>query len=111
MGVQDLTDEQAKQLDENGYFVIPDFFTASELAALRAEYDTWEAKAAKSFADYNIEPGAVFIIDLYNKSAVFDLSFKCGPTLAAAHRLMGEIKVYSLNGRNPGQEIGRASCR
>jgi len=107
MGVQDLSEEQAGQLDENGYFIIPGFFTADELAALRAEYDTWEARAAKSFADYNIEPGAVFIIDLYNKSAVFDLSFKCGPTLAAAHRLIGEIKVYSLNGRNPGKGLGR----
>jgi ectoine hydroxylase-related dioxygenase (phytanoyl-CoA dioxygenase family) len=107
MNVDGLTEEQARQLDEDGYFVVPDFFTAGEIAALRAEYDKWEAKAAKSFADYNIEPGAVFIIDLYNKSPVFDLSFKCSPTLAAAHRLLGEIKVYSLNGRNPGQGIGQ----
>ena len=107
MNVEGLTEEQARQLDEDGYFVVPDFFTAEEIAALRAEYDKWEAKAAKSFADYNIEPGAVFIIDLYNKSPVFDLSFRCNPTLAAAHRLLGEIKVYSLNGRNPGKGIGQ----
>ena len=43
---------------------------------LRAEYDRWEDEAAKAFDDYNIEPGGVFIIDLYNKSPVFDLSFR-----------------------------------
>jgi ectoine hydroxylase-related dioxygenase (phytanoyl-CoA dioxygenase family) len=107
LGVGDLTEDQARQLDDDGYLIIPDFFSSAELSDLRAEYDTWEAKAAKTFADYNIEPGAVFITDLYNKSPVFDLSFKCAPTLAAAHRLMGEIKVYSLNGRNPGKGIGQ----
>jgi ectoine hydroxylase-related dioxygenase (phytanoyl-CoA dioxygenase family) len=107
MGVADLTPEQASQLDADGYFIIPGVYTPAETAQLRSEYDRWEEQAATAFADYNIEPGGVFIVDLYNKSPVFDLSFRCGPTLAAAHRLMGEIKIFSLNGRNPAQGHGQ----
>jgi ectoine hydroxylase-related dioxygenase (phytanoyl-CoA dioxygenase family) len=110
MGVTDadFTEPQRRELDENGYFIVPDLFGPDQVETLRVEYDRWES-AAKVFENYNIEPGGVFIIDLYNKSPVFDLSFECKATLAAAHELMGEIKVYSLNGRNPVQGHGQQS--
>ena len=107
LGVDDLASDLAERLDRDGYFLLPDVFSAEEVELLRSEFDLWQHRAAKAFDDYNIEPGGVFIIDLYNKSPVFDLSFKCSPTLAAAHRLLGEIKVYSLNGRNPGKGRGQ----
>lgn len=108
MGVTsaDLQSAQRESLATNGYFVVPHLFTSDQVEALRAEYDRW-ASAARTFPNYNIEPGGVFLIDLYNKSPVFDLSFACKPTLAAAHLLMGEIKVYSLNGRNPAKGYGQ----
>lgn len=101
LGVGRLSADQAERLDRDGYFLVPDVFSSEEVELLCREYDLWEDRAAKTFDEYNIEPGAVFIIDLYNKSSVFDLSFQCKETLAAAHRLIGEIKIYSLNGRNP----------
>jgi ectoine hydroxylase-related dioxygenase (phytanoyl-CoA dioxygenase family) len=106
LGVTSLAQEQARRLDEDGYFIVPDLFSPEQVARLLAEYDKWE-HAATTFAEYNIEPGGVFLIDLYNKSPVFDESFRCLPTLAAAHRLMGEIKIYSLNGRNPAKGHGQ----
>lgn len=106
LGVHDLTDEQCARLDRDGYFIVPELFKPEQVAELCAEYDKWE-HAATIFPDYNIEPGGIFLIDLYNKSPVFDASFDCKPTLAAAHRLMGEIKIYSLNGRNPAQGYGQ----
>jgi ectoine hydroxylase-related dioxygenase (phytanoyl-CoA dioxygenase family) len=107
LGVDDLAADLAERLDRDGYFLLPDVFSAEEVDLLRSEFDLWQQRAAKAFDDYNIEPGGVFIIDLYNKSPVFDLSFKCRETLAAAHRLMGEIKIYSLNGRSPARDHGQ----
>ncbi|PZS37419.1 MAG: hypothetical protein DLM62_19320 [Pseudonocardiales bacterium] len=107
MGIDSLAADLAERLDQDGYFLIPGVFGPDEVELLRREYDRWEEKAAKAFDGYNIEPGGVFIIDLYNKSPVFDLSFRCNATLAAAHRLMGEIKIYSLNGRNPAKGHGQ----
>ena len=39
--------------------------------------------------------------NLFNKSPAFDRCLSCKPTLAAAAYLLGEIRVYSLNARNP----------
>jgi ectoine hydroxylase-related dioxygenase (phytanoyl-CoA dioxygenase family) len=101
-----LTAEQRQQLETDGFFIVPDLFSPEQVDVLRAEYDRW-ASSARAFEGYNIEPGGVFLIDLYNKSPVFDLSFQCGQTLQSAHELLGEIKVYSLNGRNPVKGFGQ----
>lgn len=102
----DFTDEQRRKLDEDGYFVVPDYLTTEQVAELRTEFDRWEREATPHH-DLAIEPGtAVFLHDLFNKSAVFDYCLRCRPTLAAAHYLLGEIHVYSLNGRNPAKGRG-----
>jgi ectoine hydroxylase-related dioxygenase (phytanoyl-CoA dioxygenase family) len=49
----------------------------------------------------HIEPGPPRLSNLFNKSRAYDRLLACQPTLAAAHYLLGEIRVYSLNGRNP----------
>jgi ectoine hydroxylase-related dioxygenase (phytanoyl-CoA dioxygenase family) len=103
----DFTDQQRQRLDQDGYFIVPGYFSADQVEQLREQFDIWERQATPR-TDLAIEPGtAVFLHDLFNKSEVFDSVLRCRPTLAAAHQLLGEIHVYSLNGRNPAQGHGQ----
>lgn len=102
LGVGPLTAEQKRSLDELGYFVVPDVFTAAEVAEMRAEFDRLRGiEGELGGHEVHIEPGAPRLSNLFNKSPAYDRLLACQPTLAAAHYLLGDIRVYSLNGRNP----------
>ena len=97
-----LTAEQRRSLDERGFFIAPDVFTPAEVAEMRAEFDRLQGvEGGYGGHEVHIEPGAPRLSNLFNKSAAFDRCLTCAPTLAAAHLLLGEIHVYSLNARNP----------
>ena len=70
------------------------------LSAIEGEYGGHEV---------HIEPGAPRLSNLFNKSPAFDRCLSCKPTLAAAAHLLGEIRVYSLNARNPLKGRGPAA--
>lgn len=98
----DLTAEQRRQFDENGYFVVEDVFSPAEVEEMRSEFDRLRAiEGDLGGHEVHIEPGAPRLSNLFNKSAAFDRCLSCKPTLAAAAYLLGEIQVYSLNARNP----------
>ena len=102
LGIGPLTAEQRRALDEDGFFVAPDVFTPGEVAEMRAEWDRLRGiEGELGGHEVHIEPGAPRLSNLFNKSAAFDRCLACGPTMAAAHYLLGEIRVYSLNGRDP----------
>src|SRR4051794_9571405 len=102
LGVGPLTAEQRRALDEDGLFVVPDVLTPGEVAEMRAEWDRLRGiEGELGGHEVHIEPGAPRLSNLFNKSAAFDRCLACGPTMAAAHYLLGEIRVYSLNGRDP----------
>src|SRR3954447_2849000 len=102
LGVGPLTAEQRRALDEDGFFVVPDVFTPEEVAEMRAEWDRLRGiEGELGGHEVHIEPGAPRLSNLFNKSGAFDRCLACGPTMAAAHYLLGEIRVYSLNGRDP----------
>lgn len=103
----DLTESQRRDLDDNGYVVIPDVFSPEEVRELRSEFDRLEALDSVVMDDYNIEPGGSWLINLFNKSKVFDLCFKSKPTFEAARYLLGEVKIACLNGRNPPAGFGQ----
>jgi ectoine hydroxylase-related dioxygenase (phytanoyl-CoA dioxygenase family) len=97
-----LTPEQRRQLDEEGYFVVPDVFSPAEVEEMRSEFERLRTIEGQFGGhEVHIEPGAPRLSNLFNKSAAFDRCLSCKPTLAAAHYLLGEIRVYSLNARNP----------
>ena len=103
-----LSPEQLRQFDELGYVIIPNVFDADDLAEMRAEVDRLQKIEGKFGGhEVHIEPGALRLSNLFNKSSAFDRCLKCAPTLAAAHHLMGEIRVYSLNARAPGKGHGQ----
>ncbi|WP_250515867.1 phytanoyl-CoA dioxygenase family protein [Caballeronia sp. INDeC2] len=103
-----VTPEQLASFDELGYCIFPDVFTGDDLEAMRAEVDRLQAiEGAYGGHEVHIEPGAMRLSNLFNKSPEFDRCLRCGPTLTLAHRLMGEIRVYSLNARNPAKGQGQ----
>ena len=103
-----LTDEQRRLFDEQGFFVVPDVFNPNEVAEMRAELDRLQhIEGEFGGHEVHIEPGALRLSNLFNKSAAFDRCLACAPTLAAAHYLLGEISVYSLNARSPSRGEGQ----
>ena len=98
----DLTPEQRRKFDEEGYFIVENVFTPSEVEEMRAEFDRLRSiEGELGGHEVHIEPGAPRLANLFNKSPAFDRCLSCKPTLAAAAHLLGEIRVYSLNARNP----------
>lgn len=103
-----LTQEQLKSFDDKGYFIVPDVFSPAEVAEMIAEVDRLsEIEGQFGGHEVHIEPGASRLSNLFNKSAAFDRCLKCAPTLAAAHYLLGDIHVGSLNERSPGKGTGQ----
>ena len=97
-----LTEEQRRALDGDGFFVVPDAFAPEEVAEMKAEFDRLrDVEGDLGGHEVHIESGAPRLSNLFNKSAAFDRCLRCMPTMAAAHYLLGEIQVYSLNARNP----------
>ena len=104
----ELTDEQRRQLDEDGYFIVPDVFSPDEIAEMLSELDRLQTLEGEFGGhEVHIEPGALRLSNLFNKSVAFDRCLTCQPTLAAAHYLLGEISVYSLNARSPSRGNGQ----
>lgn len=102
LGVGPLTEEQKKALDEQGFFIAEGVFSDEEVAEMRAEFDRLrDVEGEYGGHEVHIEPGAPRLANLFNKSSAFDRLLTCQPTLATAKHLLGEIRVYSLNGRNP----------
>jgi ectoine hydroxylase-related dioxygenase (phytanoyl-CoA dioxygenase family) len=95
-------------LDELGYFVVPDVFSPAEVAEMVDELDRLQRHEGEFGGhEVHIEPGALRLSNLFNKSAAFDRCLTCQPTLAAARYLLGEISVYSLNARSPARGDGQ----
>jgi Phytanoyl-CoA dioxygenase (PhyH) len=103
-----LTQEQIDTFDRDGYCIFPNVFSPAELEDMRSEVDRLQKiEGAYGGHEVHIEPGAMRLSNLFNKSGAFDRCLRCGPTLALAHRLMGEIRMYSLNARNPAKGQGQ----
>jgi ectoine hydroxylase-related dioxygenase (phytanoyl-CoA dioxygenase family) len=104
----DLTAEQRRQFDERGYFIVPDAFSPDEVKEMLAEFQRLaEIEGKLGGHEVHIEPGAQRLSNLFNKSTAFDRTLACKPTLAAAHHLLGEIHVYSVNARTPAKGKGQ----
>src|SRR5579872_3815665 len=102
ISASDFTPEQRRQFDENGYFIVADVFSPAEVEEMRSEFDRLrKIEGEYGGHEVHIEPGAPRLSNLFNKSPAFDRCLSCKPTLAAAAYLLGEIRVYSLNARNP----------
>jgi ectoine hydroxylase-related dioxygenase (phytanoyl-CoA dioxygenase family) len=102
ISIADLTPEQGRKFDEDGYFVVEDVFSPAEVQEMRSEFDRLRSIEGEFGGhEVHIELGAPRLSNLFNKSPAFDRCLSCKPPLAAAAYLLGEIRGYSLNARNP----------
>lgn len=102
LGITPLSEARTRLFDEQGYFVVENVFTPEEVEEMRSEWERLRGiEGELGGHEVHIEPGAPRLSNIFNKSQAFDRLLACQPTLAAAHYCLGEIRVYSLNGRNP----------
>ena len=55
------------------------------------------AERGKGGHEVHVEPGARRLSNIFNKTRAYDRCLELGPVLAAAHYLLGEIKVHGAN--------------
>ena len=78
LGVQDdtLAQEEVDFLDENGYLVLHNIITRSQLEAFIARLqELSESEGAQLEREAVAEEGMIKLFDLVNKGAIFDLCF------------------------------------
>jgi hypothetical protein len=98
----DFTVEQREQLDEEGFYVIPQVFTATQCKLMGEEFDRLSAaEGGQGGHEVHVEPGAPRVSNIFNKTSVYDPCLVCAPLLAASHYLLGEFKLHGANLREP----------
>ena len=103
----DITGDQKRQLDEQGFFIVENVLSRSEIKTMREEFERIHAAEADSGGhEVHVEPGARRVSNVFNKSTAFDKCLEIPSVLAAAHYLLGEIKVHGANIRDPNQGSG-----
>ena len=103
VGAADLTDDERRQLDDNGYYVRTGVFSAAECAGMAEEFDRLHAAegADRGGHEVHVEPGAPRVSNIFNKTTVYDKCLAIRPFLAASQHLLGEFKLHGANLRNP----------
>jgi ectoine hydroxylase-related dioxygenase (phytanoyl-CoA dioxygenase family) len=98
----ELTPEQKRQLDDNGFIVIENYYSKAEAKEMAEEFDRLHRKEGdKGGHEVHVEPGAPRVSNIFNKTAVYDRCLECKPFLAASHYMLGEIKLHGANLRDP----------
>lgn len=102
-----IADAERRQLDEQGYVIIPGVLDAAWLDELRATYDRIGPKEIDTAArEFHRERGADRLADLVNKGAVFDRTWLHPLLLSLVHQVIGRpFKLSALSAREaqPGQ--------
>jgi hypothetical protein len=98
----DLTEEQRRALDRDGFFIVPDCFSREQCRQMGEEFDRLHAaEGDRGGHEVHVEPGAPRVSNIFNKTDVYDACLECKPFLAASAYLLGEIKVHGANLRDP----------
>ena len=102
ISLNDLTTDQLNNLDNEGFFIVPNVFSEAEVREMHSEVDRIQKiEGPLGGHEVDIEPGTPRLTNLFNKSDAFDRCLSCKPSLAAALYLLNEFKTFSLNGRFP----------
>ncbi len=102
-----MTSEQAKQLDEIGYFIVENALSDAQLARMRSEFERIHGlENDRGGHEVHVEPGARRISNIFNKTDAYDCCLEIPEVLGASHYLLGEIKVHGANLRDPVKGYG-----
>ena len=103
-----ISEDQERQLDEQGFFIVENVLTTAEIQAMRGEFERIHAvEKDQGGHEVHVEPGARRISNIFNKTAAFDKCLEIPQVLAAAHYLLGEVKVHGANLRDPVKGYGQ----
>jgi hypothetical protein len=106
-GSPELTAPQKQQFDDIGMLIVEGVLTQAECRQMADEFERLHAAEKETGgSEVHVEPGARRLSNIFNKSPVFDRLLEIGPALAAAHYLLGEIKVHGANIRDPVKGYG-----
>lgn len=103
----DFTESEQDQLDRQGFYIRKNYFTPAACEEMAAEFDRLSnIEGAQGGHEVHVEPGAPRVSNIFNKTAAYDRCLAIKPVLAAAHYLLGEIKVHGANLREPAKGQG-----
>lgn len=104
----DLSHEQKRQLDDDGFMIVEDVISRAEAMRMGEEFERLHAAEKDTGGkEVHVEPGARRLSNIFNKSPVFDPLLSIAPALTAANYLLGEIKVHGANIRDPVKGYGQ----
>ncbi len=105
--MSDLSPAHKRELDEVGFIIVEDVISEAQARQMAEEFERLhDAEKTTGGQEVHVEPGARRLSNIFNKSAVFDPLLEIGPALAAAHYVLGEIKVHGANIRDPVKGFG-----
>lgn len=103
-----LSATQKKQLDEEGYFIVENVLSATEIGAMRDAFEQIHAAEAEEGGhEVHVEPGARRVSNIFNKTTAFDRCLAIPEVLAASAYTLGEIKLHGANLRDPVKGYGQ----
>lgn len=96
-----LPPEAYDQLDREGFLVLPDVVDPDWLAQLQNRLKELQVSEGPS-AGHEVarQPGVNMLANLLNKGVMFERMIKVPQVLAAAHHVLGDVRVNSLNFRS-----------
>ena len=96
-----LSDFEKRQLDDEGYLVLPDLMSRELLHELRARIEElFAAEGAAAGSEFKQEPNARRLANLVNKGEVFERAILTPEVLECMEHVLGpEFKLSSLNVR------------
>lgn len=101
-----LSDVERQGLDEQGYLYLEGLIHPGRLEGFRRRLrELAEEEGEHAGSESHQEVGTSSLSDLINKDPMFEICFTHPRVLAAAHHVLGDFKVNSLNSRaaQPGE--------
>ena len=103
-----ISDAQKKQLDDDGFFIVENVLSKSDIETMRNEFERIHAaENERGGHEVHVEPGARRISNIFNKTTAFDKMLAIPEVLAASAYLLGEIKLHGANLRDPVKGYGQ----
>ena len=99
---QPVSQKQAAELDTQGFTILRQFLSPSEVVAFRQRIaELFEEEGASAGSDFKLETGARRLANLINKGAIFERAVADSSVLALVRQVLGaDIKLSSLNARS-----------
>jgi ectoine hydroxylase-related dioxygenase (phytanoyl-CoA dioxygenase family) len=106
-GPDAISNQQKRDLDEQGFFIVENVLSPNEVDSMRSEFERIHAaENERGGHEVHVEPGARRLSNIFNKTAAFDKCLEIPEILAASAYLLGEIKLHGANARDPVKGYG-----